>query len=393
MGTYLNNPAPYDAYKSETQKPYFIDKSMLLSELYPFDATAQRHICITRPRRFGKSVMANMIAAFFQRGIDASSIFDSLNISKNPKYKEHMNQHDVIYIDFSKMPRNCKSYEQYINWIEDRLIRNLVKQFPNANIDIEASAWEAFEEVYLTYDRKRFIFVMDEWDCVFHKKFFSEENKKEYIDFLAGMFKGQAYVEMAYMTGVLPIAKYSSGSTINNFGEYTMATQTRYSSYFGFTENEVDQLLKRYKYNVDSPDITREQLDYWYDGYRTADGKRVYNPRSVVRALSDNQLRSYWTATGPYSEIRDYIEYNIDGIKEDIALMLSGERINVSLEEYAVTATKPDTREEIYSTMVVYGFLGYDETMKAVYIPNKELRDEFAKTVERKKHHCKIEVL
>ncbi len=383
MSNYLNTIRPFLQYQSESRGQYFVDKTNMISELIPLVENGNSNLCITRPRRFGKSVMANMIASFFQKGIDSSSVFNQLQISQDVKYEKHRNQHDVIYIDFSKTPRRCQSYDQYINWIEDGLIKDLMEKFPDVPMEQTMSSWEALDTVFHYKNGKRFIFVLDEWDSIFHKKFITEDDCKDYIDFLAGMFKGQGYVELTYMTGVLPIAKYSSGSTINNFAEYTMTTQSKYGQYFGFTENEVDQLMGRYTSNTKNPTITREQLDDWYDGYRTADGKRMYNPRSVVYALSNNQLSSYWTASGPYSEIAEYIINDVDGVKKDIALLLSGEPVLVNIEEYSVMTMKLRTREEIYSAMVVYGFLSYDQQTRTVQIPNRELMNEFIKTIKR----------
>ncbi len=227
-------------------------------------------------------------------------------------------------------------------------------------------------------------------DLLLVEKYVTEDDRRSFVAFLADLTKDQAYIELTYMTGILPIGKYSSGSSINNFMEYTMVAQSKFGEYFGFTDEEVELLLERYRSEKavhDQTDavITKEQLEYWYDGYLTAAGKRIYNPRSVVMALENDKLASYWTASGPYSEVSEYIVNDIDEIRKDIALMVSGERIKVNIEEYAVSAMHLHTREEIVSAMVVYGFLNYDEVRKTVGIPNKELREEFAKTIRKEK--------
>ncbi|MCD7795924.1 MAG: ATP-binding protein, partial [Alistipes sp.] len=189
------------------------------------------------------------------------------------------------------------------------------------------------------------------------------------------------YVSLSYMTGILPIAKYSSGSTINNFTEYTMAVQPKYSEYFGFSDGEVDLLYDRYTKNEKTPTVTRNDLKLWYDGYYTAGGMKMYNPRSVVLALTNNCLTGYWTTTGPYSEISTYIVNDIDGVKKDVALMVAGEAVPSNVEEFAVTAMNLSTKDEIFSAMVVYGFLNYENGK--VHIPNRELMAEFAKTIRK----------
>lgn len=180
---------------------------------------------------------------------------------------------------------------------------------------------------------------------------------------------------MAYMTGILPIAKYSSGSELNMFLEYMMATREKFSEYFGFTEAEVDDLYQRYLDIEKLPKVSREGLRLWYDGYRTASGAKIYNPRSVVGALSDNQLGSYWTSSGPYDEIFYYVGANVDAVREDLAIMVSGTPVSAKVQEYAATSMKLTTRDEILSAMVVYGFLTYGEGK--VSIPNRELMEKY----------------
>ena len=150
-----------------------------------------------------------------------------------------------------------------------------------------------------------------------------------------------------------------------------MATQERFADYFGFTETEVDKLFNRYTESTDTPAITREGLKLWYDGYHTASGKKIYNPRSVVVALSNNQLANYWTSSGPYDEIFFYIRKNIADVCSDLALMLAGESISAKVQEYAAASMNLQTKDEIFSAMVVYGFLNSENGK--VFIPNKEL--------------------
>lgn len=133
------------------------------------------------------------------------------------------------------------------------------------------------------------------------------------------------YVEFAYMTGVLPIAKYSSGSELNMFIEYDMSTKKRFSEYFGSLDSEVDGLFEIYERENEEPEITREDLRIWYDGYYTAREKKMYNPRSIVCSLMDNELANYWTSSGTYDEIFYYIRNNIEEVRDDLVLMIAGE--------------------------------------------------------------------
>lgn len=378
MGTYLNSITPYTLYKSESLSPYFVDKTLMLRELFPYVSAGNRHICITRPRRFGKTIMANMISSFFQKASDSSDVFDSLAISQADDYRRYKNQYNVIRIDFSKMPRNCDSYTQYIERIEALLIEDVKEAFPQVKINEADAVGDILESVFVQCGEK-FIFVLDEWDFIFHRDFINEIDKEKYVAFLSNLLKDRPYVVLSYMTGILPIAKYSSGSELNMFAEFTMVNSPMFGEYFGFTDDEVDDLYRRYIVECDrqhkEKSVTRKGLRDWYNGYYTKSGERVYNPRSVVFALQFNNLANYWTSSGPYDEIYYYIRNNISDVRDDLALMISGESVTAKIQEYAATSMNLSTRDEIYSAMVVYGFLSY--LNGKVCIPNRELMEKF----------------
>ncbi len=400
MGYYLNGKTALSVYESEAKKNYFVDKTEMLRELIPLVEQGNNHVCITRPRRFGKSIMAAMIASFFGKGEDSSSVFDSLKIAMNNAdkdnvvsdenleqkesfdYKKYMNQHNVIYINFIEPAYDAHSYDEFISYVKEILQEDLREEFPDIRFRKNGTVTQDLKMIF-SQTGEKFIIVFDEWDCIFHKDYISNDDRKSFINWLAALTKDTGYVSLTYMTGVLPIAKYSSGSTINNFTEYTMAVQPKYSEYFGFSDAEVDMLYERYLKIEKQRLVDREDLRLWYDGYCTASGIKLYNPRSVVLALTNNCLESYWTNTGPYDELSRYIVNDVDGIKRDVSLMLAGESIKANVKEYAATAMKLSTRNEILSAMVVYGFLDYSEGQ--VRIPNRELMNEFANTIREKK--------
>lgn len=375
MGMFLNSIAPFEKFRRIASSTYFVDKSALLKELILALSGEQPYICITRPRRFGKTVMANMVAAFFGNAEDSRAIFDGLNIAKEDFYEKHINHHNVIYIDFSEMPRENDSYTKYIQRIEKGLIRDLSEAYPNIVSDKDAAVWDILTQIFEKGGRQKFIFVLDEWDAVFHMPFISEREKGDYLLFLKSLLKSKAYVELVYMTGILPIAKYSDGSELNMFLEYDMATKIKFNEYFGFSDDEVSMLYERYIKNTKNVRIERDELRVWYDGYYAASGERLYNPRSVVCALSDNQLTNYWTSSGIYDSIFYYVKNNIAEVRDDLALMVAGERVGARMQEYAATAAVLDTKDQIYSAMVVYGLLTYVDG--EVLIPNKELMMKF----------------
>ena len=395
MGVYLNSKRPCTVYQKAAESTYFVDKTAMLAELIPIvekngdsvdgvpvSEKDSRYICITRPRRFGKTVMACMIASFFGKGADSRNIFEKLVIGSSDRFESHLNQHNVIYITFNEVPKNCVSDEQYISRIENKMIDDLKRDFPNAKINQDDAVWDVLNNLYELEDSVEFMFVLDEWDFIYHQEFAADKDKMAFTKFLSTLLKDQPYVEMAYMTGILPIAKHSSGSELNMFFEFSMAAREKYSRYFGFTDEEVDELYRRYLKMENKQGITRQGLELWYDGYQTVTGKRMYNPRSVVGALVFNQLGSYWTSSGPYDEIYTYVKNDIDNIKEDIALLMGKASIPANVEEYASTSMELATKDEIYSAMVVYGFLTYSEGY--VSIPNKELMDKFADMIRQK---------
>lgn len=374
MGIFLNSKRPYADYCEMVSDPYFVDKSLLIQELLPALGKKNRFFCITRPRRFGKSVIANMVGAFFGKAVDSGNLFDTLAIAEHENYAKHLNQYNVIYIDFSRMPENCNSYSAYIDRVSEGLKEDLIQEYSDLALDLEKAIWDNLQLVFEKTEQK-FIFVMDEWDAIFHKSFIRNADKEKYLEFMKNLLKDQVYVELAYMTGVLPIAKYSSGSELNMFLEYDMATKKKFSEYFGFLDSEVDTLFQIYEQENAFPEITREDLSIWYDGYCTATGRRLYNPRSVVCALTENELSNYWTSSGPYDEIFYYIRNNINEVRDDLSFMVSKERIPIMLQGYAATETELKTKNQIYSAMVVYGLLTYENG--GVFIPNKELMDKY----------------
>lgn len=376
MGVYLNSSNAFTLYKNETSKTYFVDKTKMLEELIPLVQEGSNYICITRPRRFGKTVMANMIASFFSRGEDSHALFEQLHIAGSEEFEANINQHNVIYIRFNETPADCSSYQRYISRINSRLLRDLKYAYPEIKFEPDEAVWDVLNDIHEFCGKEKFIFVLDEWDYIFHRDYINDEEKQDYLEFLRNLLKDKPYISLAYMTGILPIAKYSSGSELNMFLEYTMATEERFGEYFGFTDSEVDMLFyERYLKTVGKPEIEREELRNWYDGYHTKSGERVYNPRSVVASLSNNNLGNYWTSSGPYDEIFYYIEKNVDDVRDDLALMAAGIPVSAKVREYAATSMDLQTRDEIFSAMVVYGFLSYSNGF--VTIPNKELMDKF----------------
>lgn len=373
MPYFLNSITPVNQFTKTTKEKYFVDKSELIVRMNELVGTASQYVCITRPRRFGKTINAMMLACYYSKNADFKTLFDNLEISKNHSYLTHLNKHNVIYMTMNELPKPNCSYEEFIeNYIND-LVEDLVDSYPGVKIDKSKPLSKIFSQVY-NETNEGFIFIIDEWDYIFNNNLFNNEDRENFLQFLKDLLKDKPYVELAYMTGVLPIAKYSSGSALNMFLEFNIMNDYSYDKYFGFTNNEVETLCKK------QSKISMCNLKEWYNGYYTCKNLQIYNPRSVTIALNQGVCQSYWTNTGPLDEISYYIENNVEEVRNDIVQMVSGIPVNIHLEGYSAEQINLNTRDEILSAMVVYGFLSYhDETLT---IPNKELRMKFDYTLK-----------
>ena len=369
MTIYLNTNVALENYKELIRSKYFVDKSQIIDKFNDLIGTSECHICITKPRRFGKTSIINMLGAYYTKGYNSKDIFDKLNISKSKSYMENLNKHNVINISLSNLPYKMNSYNDYINGIRKSIINDIKEKYPKINV-------EKFFSIahMLSATGEKFIFLIDEWDYIFSHNLF-KENQNDFLEFLRNLLKDRPYIDFCYMTGVLPLKKYSEGSSLNMFYEYTMLNDYVYDNYFGFTEDEVKGLCKKNK------QISFEEISEWYNGYLTEHGEKIYNPVSVTSALRDNYCRSYWTRTGRQDEVLIYLKYNIAEVRDDVIEMVLGKTVDIFIDEdFRAGQGAPKTREEIYSAMITYGFLTYyDGTIK---IPNKELMQEFESAIK-----------
>lgn len=375
MANFLNSQFKNNEFQLMAKDKYFVDKTMLIEKINELIGIKDRFVCVTRPRRFGKTLNAMMLASYYCKNSDFKELFDTMKISKSSSYLEHLNKHNVVYLTLNQKPvPNC-TYKDFIGRYSDFLINDLIELCPDAKINPQMSLSDIFSQVY-DQTGQGFIFVLDEWDYIFNNNLFSKADRGEFLDFLKDLLKDRPYVELAYMTGVLPIAKYSTGSALNMFKEYNALNDTKYYKYFGFSVEETKALCdKQYE-------VTFDELKTWYDGYKTYKGEDVFNPRSVVCALSDGVCQSYWTNTGPMDEIIYYINNNVGAVKDDVVSMVCGISVEIKLKGYGAERLSLNTRDEILSAMTIYGFLSYhDETLE---IPNKELRMKFDYALEDK---------
>ncbi len=377
MGIYLN--PRNDSYEEICNSDIFVDKSELISFTNNKIRKSGKYICVSRPRRFGKSVNLNMLAAYYSKGCDSRKMFEGLKISGTKDWDEHLNKYNVIHINMQKFLSNSNSMDELLALLTRNLIRDFKKAYKHyEDIDYESGLSFCMEEIFAE-ENIPFIILIDEWDCIFREHRDDKNAQEKYLDFIRSWLKDQSYVALAYMTGILPIKKYGTHSALNMFDEYSMVDSGDIADYTGFTESEVDALCTEYGLNI-------EQMRYWYDGYKLNTNTHLYCPRSVVASISRKRYDSYWSKTETFEALSKYIAFDFDGLNEAVSLLLAGESIPVDIRSFQNDMYSMQRKDDILTLLVHLGYLGYLFDTKEVYIPNKEVFDEFvtAMTVEGK---------
>lgn len=326
MGIFVNpnNSAFQVALNSEI----YVDKSDMIVYTNKVIDTNNAFICNSRPRRFGKSIAANMLTAYYSRGCDSLDMFEGLKISADEGFRKHLNQYNVIRIDVQWCCASVKSAEKTVAYIEKNVIHELRELFPGIITSGVVSLPDTLAAVNKETGQK-FIIVIDEWDCLIRDEADNKKVQEEYINLLRGLFKGMnstEFIHLAYLTGILPIKKIKTQSALNNFDEFTMLDARGLASYTGFTENEVKELCETY--NRDFSEVKR-----WYDGYLLG-REHVYNPKAVVSLMMWGEFQSYWSMTGTYESILPLINMDFDGLKTAIIKMLAGEVVEIEAGSY-----------------------------------------------------------
>ena len=365
----LNTKSAYKDFQMLVNDYYFVDKSDIIETINTRIKTKNRYICITKPRRFGKTSVLNMLGAYYCRTYDSKSLFDGLKIAKTAAYTAHLNKYNVVYLSMNSLPDDGNAYEDYMNLFKNAIRRDMLEAYPQ----LKEQEFNSLSELFTATDNQ-FIFLIDEWDYIFSHELYPEHHG-DFLEFLRNLLKDKPYVALVYMTGVLPIKKYSTGSALNMFDEYTMLKDRSFEEYFGFSDEEVEMLCAR------QTKLSLAEIRDWYNGYISSTGERIYNPRSVVLALLNGYCQSYWTRTGKMDEVLFFLKYNIAEVRDDVVKMVNGTPVNIYIEEeYSAGQNPPGSREDIYSAMIIYGLLSYSDG--EVRIPNKELMIEFQKALK-----------
>ena len=350
----------------------YVDKSELIALTNKVIDTEDQYICVTRPRRFGKSVTVKMLNAYYSKGCDSKALFSDLKIASSPDFESHLNQHDVIYLDMTEFADNKDNGNKYLENLNTDVVSELKDTYRDFfDKDKSYSLPEAIRCL-----KKRFIFIIDEWDFVFREYPNNSTLQENYIDLLRALFKGagERFVNLAYITGILPIARYNTQSALNNFSEYTMLNPGPFSQYYGFTENEVKTLCEKYKLDF-------ETTKFWYDGYKVG-VYDLYNPNSIIELAKHGVYKSYWSATAAYDIVKEAINLNFEGLKDDIIKLCSGTSIRIyDIESFNTAEKNFPNKDSIYVYLVHLGYLGYNDEESTIYVPNEETRRELLHSV------------
>lgn len=371
MGIYLN-PGSIDFQRAINSEIY-VDKSKLIEYTNKKLFTEQQFICVSRPRRFGKSMAANMLTAYYSRGCDSKEMFSKLKISRSDTFEKHLNKYNVIHINMVNFVDQGNDISESLDYLSRRILHELKKEYG----DVDCFDWTDIVSVLSEiFDAKKvpFIFIIDEWDCVFRVHKNNMDSQTKYLNFLRNLLKDQSYVALAYMTGILPIKKYGEHSAINVFYEYSMIDAEPISEFTGFTGEEVKLLCENY-------DKPFEEMKRWYDGYNL-NKISIYNPKSVVESILRGQFNNYWTSTETYEALKVYIEMNFDGLKDKVTQLIAGKKIEINPGKFQNDMTTLRSADDVFTLLVHLGYLTFDFYTNQVWIPNSEVAQEFINSIE-----------
>lgn len=366
MGIYLN-PAN-DGFWRAVRSEIYVDKTELIADTNKYLNTEQQYICVSRPRRFGKSMALNMLAAYYSRGCESEELFAGRKIENDPTFREHLNQYDVILLNIQQFLIEAKKADM-IEYLEQEVLDELREEYGELLKKKDMGLAAALRKIYAK-TKKKFIFLIDEWDCVMRERKESEELQKQYLDFLRNLLKDQPYVALAYMTGILPVKKYGEHSALNMFHEYSMTDPYVFEEYTGFTQAEVEGLCIRFHMDF-------IQTSSWYDGYMFSRFQHIFNPKSVVEAMLRHKCSNYWTSTEVYDALKIYMDMDFDGLRADIVQMLGGGHVKVNTRSFRNDMQQFRVKDDVLTLLIHLGYLAYDSERKEAFIPNKEIIEEF----------------
>ena len=383
MGTYINKGN--DGFRKAINGIY-VDKTGLIAAINKTLDTERQYTCVTRCRRFGKSMAADMLCAYYDKSCDSRHLFDGLYISQPDKevggkmedkqFEKHLNKYPVISLDITDFTTRYKDDARIVTYIQEAIIKDLLATYTDITRDEGDDLMEVLIKIQ-AHTGERFIMVIDEWDAICREFEKRTEVVDDYVNLLRRLFKGgnsKIVFAGVYMTGILPIKRYKTESALNNFREYSVISPSNLASFFGFTPSEVAAL-------AEDSDVTMEELKEWYDGYSIGKEPSMYNPYSVMEAITKGECENNWSKTGALDAVAGYINMNFKGLKDDIIYMLGGGRCDVETTGFDNDPNKIKSKDDVLTILIHLGYLAYDKKNVQCFVPNKEVSEELGKAV------------
>ncbi len=373
MGKYINTGN--DGFQKARNDEY-VDKSELIGFVNRALSTEHNMFCLTRARRFGKSMAAKMLCAYYDHSCDSRKLFEDLKISKDATFEQYLNQYPVIYLDITYFTSTARPGENLVYRMQREVLEDIQETYHNIALANDKPLIENLLKI-AEHTKQRFIMVIDEWDAICREADNTPEIMRNYVDWLRSLFKTPLTDRVfagVYMTGILPIIQYDTQSALNNFDELTMVSPGVLGGYFGFTMQEIDTLCAKYQ-------LDKDMLQQWYDGYQLGEIKGIYNPYSVMTAIRKGRLENYWTTTGAYESLKKYIVLNFDGLRDAVVELMIGHSVKVNVLRFSNNLREIANRDAVLTALVHLGYLSYDNETEMVTIPNLEVRKEFEKTI------------
>ena len=375
MGIYVN--PSNELFQDALNSMIYVDKSLIVRELNKLLNTKSKYICVSRPRRFGKSMAKALLMAYYSRGCKSHRQFKNLKIAQEPTYRKFLNKFNVIAIDCVDYTTNLfkTGEDSFVNKMIQDIRNDMVSEFKDIDFSHCTTIADCIKLVYQATGIK-FVILIDEYDLPIRSE---QPNDlfQEYLGLLLSLFKsestGQA-IALAYITGILPIVRERVESKLNNFEEYTFLEPFQFAEFTGFTEDEVNSLCEQH--NISFKDCLK-----WYDGY-CVNGIRISNPHAIVQTISKRTFKPFWSNTGTYETIAPYIKGNYKGIKDDLIKMLAGGSVPVNITSFANSLDDINTKDKLFTYMMHTGFLAYNPDEKTCRMPNLETQDIWGNALE-----------
>ncbi len=375
MGVFLN-PGPAMLRRGRNSKPY-VDKSMLIAQLNSVLGTERLYVCVSRPRRFGKSMAANMVSAYYDRTVDGAAEFAGLAIVDDPSFDRERNRYDVLKLNMQEFWTKSKhNVNSMLADLQKSLLFDLLFEYRDLRFRDNGDLPDVLSDIYAQTGRQ-FVIIIDEWDCIMRESADDHDAQKAYLDFLRAWLKDRPFVALAYMTGILPVKKYGTHSALNMFDEFSMLEPFEMAPFMGFTSEEVAALCQEWGRDLG-------ECRAWYDGYRLPGVGEVYAPRSVVRAMQSGEFSSYWTQTETFEALRKYIDMDLDGLHGKVVELVGGGRVEVNTGTYSNDMTTLNSADDVLTLLVHLGYLAYDKSTREVFVPNREVAGEYANATSDK---------